>query len=274
MFHMSKSTTLANPGVTSDRQPHDLIEEHFLDALKFWRNPPLLSQKKNGVWTISGELHFEATHNKITLEDHYSIEILIPSDYPNTPPTAKEVGRRIPKYFHKMSDETLCLAAPLEIKIKFTQSQSLVGFIEMLLIPYLFSFSYFTQYGEMPYGELAHGGPGILDYYSQLFDVSSDINSLSLIKILVEDNYRGHQACPCGSGKRLRYCHGPLLIILKGYQNQSDFLHDYFQILKTLHKSGKPIPKFLLSKKLQRIIEKHDEDIEKKYKNGVMPRKG
>lgn len=118
--------------------------------------------------------------------------------------------------------------------MKFRQDPRLLTFINDQVVPFLFSFCYFTDHGTMPYGELAHGGPGIIDYYKGFFNVTALSAILRLLKILTDDSYRGHLPCPCGSGINLRRCHGKQLLKLMQIQSQEQYLIDCFTILYSL----------------------------------------
>ncbi len=210
-----------------------LLYEQFRDlSLSF---PKLSLQKNNeGPWIIKGLLALLAEYSGHLIDDEYAIEIIIPEEYPDRLPRLRETGNRIPRSFHHYQDGSLCLGAPLAIKKKFSEEPTLVGFVNNCCIPYLYSYSYKSKNGKMPFGELSHGGQGILEYYQDLFDLKSNRALLGLIKILVDDNYRGHIKCPCGSGKRLRSCHGSTLLEIKELQPASDFRNEYIYILKTL----------------------------------------
>ena len=97
---------------------------------------------------ISGLLPFCASYNNTTIEDEYEIEIIIPDNYPNTPPTANEIKGKIPKEFHRNKDydNTLCLGARLAVAKKFKENPCLLHFVEQQIVPYLFSYSYYKKY--------------------------------------------------------------------------------------------------------------------------------
>jgi hypothetical protein len=120
----------------------------------------------------------------------------------------------------------------LAIKAKFSEDPSLKGFVRNCLVPYLYSFSYYIRYGNLPFGELSHGIQGIYEYYSELFLIQDKNSILKLLKILAGDNYRGHLPCPCGSGKRLRSCHGSIVLRIKGLQSPVDFKNEYKYLLR------------------------------------------
>jgi hypothetical protein len=166
------------------------------------------------------------------VEDAYKILIIVPKNYPNNLPKVWETGTRIPNNFHKYQDESVCLGAPLAIKAKFNEDPSLRGFVRNCLIPYLYSFSYYMRYGNLPFGELHHGVQGIYEYYSELFLIHEKNSILKLLRILTDDNYRGHLSCPCGGGKKLRSCHGPVVLNIKGLQSSVDFQIEYNYLLR------------------------------------------
>ena len=189
----------------------------------------------SGKLRICGIIGFCMDHNSRTIEDTYQVEIHIPNDYPESPPTAFETGNKIDKSFeHFMTDGSLCLGAPLEIRKNFLQHKRLLRFINEQLIVYLFSYSYKRDYGETPFGELAHGGTGIMQYYQDLLRVDDHVAVLGLLKVLADDSYRGHLPCPCGGGSILRRCHGQQLRELSSVQSCEHFSQDVIAVLGSL----------------------------------------
>lgn len=203
-----------------------LINRHFKELNEKFPELNLIAED-NGSWTVKGPLIFSGKYEECEIEGEFSIEITIPDDYPEIPPTVRETANKIPCDFHTYYDGTLCLGAPLAVRKKFSENPTLIGFVEKCLIPYLFSFDHKRKYGEMPFGELSHRGQGILEYYQDLFDMKAVKEILGLIKILADDNYSDHNTCPCGSGKRLRSCHGPILLEIKNYQPSPNYLSEY-----------------------------------------------
>lgn len=214
----------------------ELIKEHFAElSIEF----PFLELRKNstGFWVISGDLSFTASYKETTINDTFSILIEIPHDYPNSPPVVQETGGRIPPDFHQYNNRNLCLAAPVEILIRFKKDQRLLIFVKTLVIEYLYAYSYFEKYGVLPFGELSHGCKGILEYYENYFN-TSDINIIvKFFILLINNNYRGHHICKCNSGKILRRCHGPSLLELLNSINKEQLLYDFTLILYNLSKS-------------------------------------
>ena len=238
-----------------------VVKEHFAKAKA--KHTGLTLTFKDESASITGALAFEATYNDVCIADTYDVEIILPSDYPNTPPTTKETGGKIPDDFHKNSGGYLCLAAPIEVRKQFNRRPDIIGFIEHLLVPYLYSYSHRLKYNYLPYGELSHGEVGISESYRELlesykskFNVSSDIEVVRLLKILAEDNYRGHLDCPCGGPTNLRKCHGTALLELKKQQTKKYFFEEYFNLLFYLFPEVKDTPRELISKRLLADLKK------------------
>lgn len=232
---------------------HELAENH-LEEIE--QNYPSLYLKScdGGLATYSGVIAFTANYNDCGLiDDEFEVEILFPLTGIDDLPTVKETGGRIPYHpdFHVNDDGTMCLGAPLEIRRKYKQDPSLLAFINLLLIPFLYSFSFKENHGHMPFGELSHGSKGVTEYYKELFGTDSNLKVMELLKIIVEDNYRGHISCPCESGKRLRNCHGPQIREIKEQQSRELFLSDFINCLRVYMDSGKELPRRLVTKRLR-----------------------
>jgi len=238
------------------------LQAHFSELQKKYPGLKLLVDER-GLQTIKGKLKFSATYENVTIDDEYDIEIELPDDYPEYPPKAKEIGERITKEFHVNPDGTLCLGAPLKVRMKYNDKPDLLGFVENVLIDFLYSFSYKEKFGKLPFGELPHGGEGIVEYYCDLFKVKDRMFVLNILLILCENKYRGHHNCPCGSGRKIRECHGEQIFELMKHQKPDDFLDDYFQVLSAMKSmQGIEIPNSLLSEKLLKRFRR-------KYRNQI-----
>jgi hypothetical protein len=211
------------------------LYEQFKDlCLSFPVSNLSLQKDENEPWYIQGVLSFSAKHDGHQIDDNYSIKIIIPENYPEMMPIVLETGGRIPWDFHHYFDNSLCLGAPLAIKQKFAKEPTLTAFVKRCVVPYLYSFSYKNEKGEMPFGELSHKGMGILEFYKDLFRLDDNKAVLDLIKILTDDNYHGKNRCPCRSRKRIHACHGKLLQKISKLQSQSDFQNEYNHIVRSL----------------------------------------
>ncbi|MES9937205.1 MAG: SEC-C domain-containing protein [Sedimenticola sp.] len=183
---------------------------------------------------ISGSLPFEASVDGLdTISDTFDIELTIPTGFPDHLPWARETSGRIESvYGHLNSDGTLCLAVPVEQRRIFLMQPSLLGFVNRLVIPYLYGYCFWKKYGRHPFGEADHGYEGILRHYMDTLSLSNEVKALSVIAFLFEHGYRGHHECPCGSGKKVRACHGPILLSLHQTHSTETLEADFVAIFK------------------------------------------
>lgn len=211
----------------------ELIKQQFEELHKKFQGLKLCEDSPD-QWVIRGILSFSATYNEVTMEDEYSVLISFPENYPDMPPNVQETGGRISSDFHQYDDRTLCLGAPVEVERRFKANPNLLSFVKTLVVEYLYGYSHLEKYGELPFGELSHGGPGIQEYYQDLFNTDDVKVILKLLKIMADGSYRGHQPCPCESGKILRKCHGPILLGLIKNQKTDRFLIDSMDVMESI----------------------------------------
>lgn len=183
----------------------------------------ILEKKEEDAWQIRGKIRFSREYLKRQIDDEYSVEILVLKDYPISLPKIFEIEWRIPKDFHRFQDGALCLGTPLEVKAKFRRHPTLFGYVDNCVIPYLYSYSYKCKFGKLPFGEHSHGGKGLLEFYQNLFDIKDPRRVQRFLEILSLGNYQDRTRCPCGSGRRLRICHGSLINKLFKLQEASEF---------------------------------------------------
>lgn len=207
-----------------------IINRHFEELrLKY---PGLSLVRWRGVSSVEGMLHFIAEFKGQSIEDEYAIKITLPDDYPVSHPFAEETMGRIPRSFHHYQNGRLCLGTSYAISRTFRESPTLIGFTDKSLIPYLYSFSYKSLYGKMPYGELSHGWMGIIEYYSDEFGIDSPRAIVELLKVLADNFPVKHIKCPCGSRKPISVCHGKQLNSMLLVQSASHFRSELLQITK------------------------------------------
>ncbi len=218
--------------VTTEKDNKLLILDQF-NELKEKYTGLNLSEDFPGRWAIRGVLDFKIIH-EITIEDSFDLLIKIPRDYPDSPPSVQETGGRIPKTYHTLYDGTLCLESPVNVKLVFFRKPTLLNFVDKLVVPYFYNFLYLQKYGKLPAGEFSHGPMGILESYLELLKVSEIPQVFGLLKILADNSYRGHIICPCGSGKKLRDCHGTTLRELANIQSSEEVSLYVLYILKGL----------------------------------------
>jgi hypothetical protein len=175
-------------------------------------------------------------------------------------PRARETAGRIERsYTHINQDGTLCLAVPIEERRIFFEQPSLLGFGDRLVIPYLYGYCHWKQYGRHPFDEQEHGEEGIVQYYIDTLHLADELAALAVVCFLFEHGYRGHHPCPCGSGLKVRNCHGPVLRSLHQHHTRLTLMHDFdsvFQVCFRKFQAGQlsfPMP---LKSQILRILNK------------------
>lgn len=182
---------------------------------------------------LSGTLDFEASADGLeTITASFEMELSIPQVFPDRLPRAREVGGRIGSdYEHLNPDGTLCLAVPIEQRRVFLEQPTLLGFVDRLLVPYLYGYCFWRKHGYHPFDEAAHGYEGILRHYVDMLNLGGSLQALAVICFLFEHGYRGHHDCPCGSGRIVRACHGPVLRIIHQHHTPETLRGDFLAIL-------------------------------------------
>lgn len=159
--------------------------------------------------TLKGMFDFSAEYNGILIEDSYNLCIKVPYSFPKQLPVVKELDNRIPpfKEFHAYKDGSFCYGSPLRLQWIISKNPSLNAFAKNCLVHYLYAVSYKLKFkGKMPF-ELAHGLPGQLNDYIDLFglknidQVKKTLNLLGMKKRLANK-----YLCPCGCSLRLGKC--------------------------------------------------------------------
>ena len=181
---------------------------------------------------LSGTLDFEASADGLeTITALFEIELMVPHVFPDRLPRAKEVGGQIrTDYEHVNLDGTLCLAVAIEQRRVFFERPTLLGFVDRLLVPYFYGYCFWSKHGYHPFDEAAHGSEGILHHYMETLVLRDSLAALAVICFLFEHGYRGHHICPCGSGRKVRQCHGPALRALHDHHTPETVRDDFLAI--------------------------------------------
>jgi len=192
---------------------------------------------------LTGEISVNCKSNGYFLVDDYLIQIVIPLGSDELPYVI-DTGNRISKdYPHRNKNGTLCLETDASIRIRFLEGFSLVEWMQEFVETYYFSYEFFQRYGEFPFGERGHGLQGIMETYQEFFQEKDPVKVLALMSSISEHSYRGHLLCPCGSGRKLRLCHGPIVmkyytdnrlkkIVQADYKIMKDYLVNYYEQLR------------------------------------------
>lgn len=148
--------------------------------------------------------------------ERFFIEILIPRDYPQSIPTVKELGGRIPHDadHHVSPGGFLCPLLPDERWRYWPLDADILAFLSGPLNDYFLGQLYFQKHSVWPFGERGHGREGIVEYYSEELG-TADLDVIRrCLEYLSKEQPKGHWPCFCGSGKVMRHCHFEKMIEL------------------------------------------------------------
>ena len=160
--------------------------------------------------TIAGDLAFAAVGSRgVLIQDSYSITLTIPRTFPESGfPRVFETGGRIPREYHRLDDGSLCLGSSTRLRVLIRRDPTIGGFIRAAVIPYLYGRTYFERFQHMPFGELAHGRPGVEHDLCDLFRMPSGSSVTAILEVAaLRRRTANKRPCPCGSGRRLGRCH-------------------------------------------------------------------
>jgi len=190
-----------------------MMDYSMFNLCEFLRDYPAMAIRPssgNGI-TLKGRLAFNANHlNHEDITDSYNLTISVPLTFPQSLPTVIETGGRIPRCgeYHVNADGTLCLGSPIRLLWLISKKPSLSGFAERCLVPFLYAVSKKLRHGgHFLFDELAHGTPGKLNDYIDLFQVKGRDQVLSVLKMLgMKKRQANKLSCPCGCGLNLGKC--------------------------------------------------------------------
>lgn len=140
---------------------------------------------------------------------------------------------------HIYEDRECCVGVgELEIFSKFTDFKiNIKEYLEHLVIPYLFSQSYFDYYGEWPFGEYSHGLEGAKEKLVEIFKVNNFKEVISVSKRTLNKKIGRNRMCPCRSGKKYRDCHEKVINKILSW-NKSELLESYIQRIKNVKENS------------------------------------
>lgn len=215
------------------------IENHDIEMVKE-KYPMLDISKCEDDYIFSGKFILNHVYDEIRMTGKFDLEIVVPGDFPLAFPRVRELSNCIDEYYpHQYTNGQFCLASDLELRMFFSQDTDICSFIEKYVIPYLYTYRFYEEYGVYPYGERSHGTMGNLEYLKDLFQVDDWKQVLDIMLFVVQSSYRGHLLCPCGSGKRIRKCHGEILKKVMNAALQDECRAILFEIERECNRKAK-----------------------------------
>lgn len=219
-----------------------IIVLHVKDAQD--RHPSLeLQRRADDGYSVVGTIGLSATYEGRRLRSEYDLTMDFPGKYPRRPPIVYDYWHQIPKEFDHVFVDTrqLCLGAPVEVNLVFSRGRTLTHFIENQLEPFLFAATYVRETRTLPFSDLAHGGEGLLAYYSSTFG-TDEVRTMRLLKLLADGKYSQRYRCPCGSGNRINSCHGAILASLAPHLRPGEFARELESIFRWVRGRGRSYP--------------------------------
>jgi hypothetical protein len=153
---------------------------------------------------------FEIRENDELIEA-FGIELVLPPDSALALPAVWEAGGRIPRVadpHHVNADGSLCVILPEAFWYRYPDGLSLSEYLNGPLRRHLSGQAMVLRGEKWPAGEWGHGFQGMFQFYEELFNARDGNQLLSFLNLVTRDCVKGHWMCPCGTGKKLRYCHG------------------------------------------------------------------
>ncbi|MGB4107841.1 MAG: hypothetical protein WBK55_08605 [Alphaproteobacteria bacterium] len=149
--------------------------------------------------------------------DRFNVEILFLPDYPRSLPEVQETAARIPRIQDRHInpiDNTACVCIPDEWFLQ-RKDESFSTFLQGPVYNFFLSQKHFEIHKTWPFGDRRHGNDGLLDFYREQFGTQDRTTITEYIRCLSQEKIKGHWNCPCGSGKRIRNCHGDKIHALR-----------------------------------------------------------
>lgn len=164
---------------------------------------------------ITGEVRFNCKFKDLPkIEDSYFVKIIIPEGFPKEIPevyeTMDKIERSLDYHIFKRDngEYSLCLGTRTRLLRFLSENPSIYSFVDLILIPWLYSVSYKRETGNnFPIGELRHGYEGVLDDYADLFKVKTKEKVIEILGILsIKKSAANKKKCPYGCKFRLGLC--------------------------------------------------------------------
>ena len=165
----------------------------------------------------------------------YHVDLAVPDDYPKGVPELRCHPGEIPWILdrHVLPKTGMaCLCVASEYRIHWPRGSDLTDFLQSLVVPYLVAQLYYDAHGRWPEnGERSHGREGILEAYRDLLapmGIVSEQTIRNVMRVLAGRQHpKRHDRCPCGSGKKLRKCHRPIVWELRRKVERRHAASDY-----------------------------------------------
>jgi hypothetical protein len=166
---------------------------------------------RDSVTVLTGDLPLVLDGRVV---DSFSVDTVVaPGGMRNTVPVVREVGGRIPWLAdrHVYPDGRACLFVEAEYWYRNPDGMNLVDFLRGPATSFFVGQMVYEQDGRWPFGDRSHGALGLVEFYSPLIGSSDPRVVRRYVDMIAVKKVRSTWRCPCGSGRRLRECHGDVV---------------------------------------------------------------
>jgi hypothetical protein len=177
--------------------------------------PKINLLEKDQRKTLSGEVDiFDATGRYV---NSFDINVVIPRNYPYAFPLLFETSDKfehIPDR-HVSEDGSCCVCSLQESDLISQKGISIKDFFLRYVIPYLANQLYFNSEETWANGDYEHGAEGILQFYTELFEVETIHEVITLLSFFNTKKMNRNDDCFCGKKEKLKRCHLQTYTVIK-----------------------------------------------------------
>lgn len=171
------------------------------------------------VLVVDNLVHIKGTirikNDKKIILNSYSINIVVPHNFPHEIPKLYEVGGKIPLISdrHFENDGSACLCLRDEVFLYWDEEKStIIDFIKFFVEPFFhWQIEYEASGGQNKDDAHAHGLMGAINFYKKILGTDDIKVVYKFIEYLTKKKIKKHWPCFCGSGQQIRYCHFDLM---------------------------------------------------------------
>lgn len=164
---------------------------------------------------IRGSLPIEEAGNEL---DRFSVEIDFNPLRQWQLPKVRETGGRIPHHEDRhinVKDGTACVCLPEEYFLRHPGPFDPFIFLDGPVRDFFIGQALVARGDPWQHGEWKHGDNGRKDWLDEFLKKQSPVELKAYLESLAHKELKGHHLCPCGSHKKNRNCHLPLLNLLR-----------------------------------------------------------
>lgn len=147
------------------------------------------------------------------------VRIQLPPRYPDIEPVAIDAASRFPHEAdaHIHADGSCCLWLPWESPWNARDPDGIVTFIDHV-VEFFYKQLVFEANGHSrwPGAARGHGTAGFKEFVCEALAVEGSVLTSFLPALADWPQADKYQPCPCRSGKKMRWCHGPAVVALLG----------------------------------------------------------